>query len=118
MPEGNTRIASFFKTKRANLLVGSSNGEQLDLLINTIKAAKVDGKGITFFFWLNEPGSSKVVAGLTVAVERDREQGEVRGRPIGAALPVERAPAPAPKKADPLAGLFGASEKKATGGEW
>lgn len=101
-----TRIAGFFRTKRQGMLVGSCRGEDLDKLIQVIKDAKAQGKGLTFFLFTNPPKNERSpVAGLTVDVERDkpgysggRSGGGFQGRP-------------AQKREDPLAGLdFGGAE--------
>jgi hypothetical protein len=43
-----------FRSKRKGLYIGGAKEEQLQLLIDKIKAAKADGRGLTFFLWKNE----------------------------------------------------------------
>lgn len=88
MPEKNpNRIVSFFKTKNPDLLVGSVRGDDLTTLIEHIKSAKAQGKGVTFFLWKSRPRDDgqpqRILASITVAVERD--QPERDSRPIGRA---------------------------------
>lgn len=93
------RIASFFKTKRDGMLVGSVREESLDLLIGKIKEAKAAKLGLVLFLFTNAGGKGPI-AGMTVDVERPRESGGSNARkPIGSSKPK-----------DPLADLFGGGE--------
>lgn len=51
--KSNTRITGLFRTKRKGLYIGGAKDEQLKILIEKIKAAKEEGKGLTFFLWKN-----------------------------------------------------------------
>lgn len=97
------RIAYFVPVqKRDGLAVGPVSDEQFAALLGVLAEAKEQGKRPVFFLWRNEPDpekNRKSIATLTVAVERDRPQGQNVGRkPIGN---TQSAP-----KSDPLANLF------------
>ena len=101
----NTRVASFFRTKRPGMLVGNSKDENLETLIRTIKEAKAEKKGIVFFLWQNEGKDSGPVAGLTVAVAQDRPSFTGGGPRRTSAKDVVTVST----NIDPLDGLFGKS---------
>jgi len=98
-------VGSFLKTKKDNMLVGVVDAEQLEALKGVIKDGIKAGTGIVFFFFKNQPGS-RVVARLTAAVSRPREQAPpdagVRSRPIASSGQA----AASPKKKSPLDDLF------------
>lgn len=109
---GNMNRVAYFvpAKKREGMFVGPCNPDQLESLINVIKEAQSQGKGVVFFLWKNEPSETrKSVATLTVAVAQDRAEASPSRRPIG------NAGNPAPSTNDPLAGLMG-SKKPASKG--
>lgn len=68
----SVRLTGLFKAKRPGLLVGSMKPEDMPKLIEKIKAAMAEKKGLTFFLWSNQgPGPA---ASLSVDVAQDRPQ--------------------------------------------
>lgn len=104
------RVAYFVPIKgKEGMAVGPVSEDQLKTLIGVLEDAHSQKKGIVFFLFRNEPDPEqgrKSIATLTVAVERDRPQGNYR-KPIGS-VPKSEGPA----KPNPLVGLFG-NEKQA-----
>ena len=109
------KIASFFRTKRPNMLVGSVKGKEFDALVEVVKEARGNPDGVVFFFFLNDdPKERGPVAGMSIAVGTPREG--FTGR-----KPTATATAPVAAKVDPLAGLFGggtAGGGKIAGEDW
>lgn len=109
------RIAYFVPIKgKEGMAVGPVSPEQLQTLIDTLSAAKEQGKGIVFFLFRNEPDEKRrSIATLTVAVERDRPQGNYRTerKPIGGTTPTV-------PKTDPLKNLFGNQEQTSAKKGW
>ena len=68
----DSRLTGLFKTKRRGLYVGGTNDETLDALVKKIKAAKAEGKQLTFFLWKSKFDEGPVFS-LNVDVEQDRQ---------------------------------------------
>lgn len=66
----SARLTGLFKTKRPNLFIGSI--EDLKPLIEKIKEATNQKRGLTFFLWKNDPGKGPALS-LSVDVEQPRE---------------------------------------------
>jgi hypothetical protein len=82
---------------------GSLRPQDIEDLVQTIKQAKADDKGLVFFVWKNDRdrrGSGPALS-LSAAVSQDRQedrQDRVRRRPIGA----PQRPTPADDDDDPF----------------
>lgn len=68
------RITGLFKTQKQGLYVGGADGEQLEALIEKIKAAKAKGRGITFFMWRSDFEEGPPYS-LTVDVAQEDSRG-------------------------------------------
>ncbi len=73
----SVRLTGLFRAKRPGLLVGSLKPEDMNKLIDKIKAAMAEKKGLTFFLWSNNDRNGPP-ASLSVDVAQDRPQGGAR----------------------------------------
>jgi len=69
----DSRITGLFKTKRRGLYVGGTNAETFQSLVDKIKAAKSEGKQLTFFLWKSKFEDGPVFS-LNVDLEQDRNE--------------------------------------------
>lgn len=69
------RITGLFKTKRPNLFIGTA--QDLKPLVEKIKEAMAQKKGLTFFLWKNDPGKGPLLS-ISVDIEQDRQAAQQR----------------------------------------
>lgn len=81
------RLTGLFKTKKRGLFVGSvdADSDQMSGLIDKIKAAKADEKGLVCFLWRNDPDEE----GPAYTLSMDVSQDDYEGRPKKKRKPVE-----------------------------
>lgn len=68
----SVRLTGFFPTKRRGLFVGGMKQEQLQGLIDLLKQAYEQKKGLTFFLWQQGRGEGPEFA-VTADLERERD---------------------------------------------
>ncbi len=99
------RLTGLFATRKPGLLTGTIDGDQLDGLIDKIKAAKTAGQGIVIFCWENDRarGNNAPVFNLSADVSKpkddERPAPRAASRPAPPARPGRRRieePAPDP----------------------
>jgi len=76
------RLTGLFGTARNGLFTGTAQAEQLDGLIEKIKAAKKAGQGIVFFLWENDraQGPRDPVFNLSADVSKPKPGGNAGPR--------------------------------------
>jgi hypothetical protein len=76
------RLTGMFKSKRRGLAVGSvdAGSDQMAGLIDKIKAAKADDKGLVWFLWRNEEEEGPAFT-LSVDVSQDEDRPKKKRRP-------------------------------------
>jgi len=81
MAKQKTRLTGLFKTKTRGLYTGTVKDEWLDNLVNTIRKAKKEDKGVVFFLWKVDDEDSKASFNLNADVATPYEGKKGYGKP-------------------------------------
>lgn len=73
-----TRLTGLFEMRSGRGSVGTLRPEDLDALIGVIRAARADGRSITFFVWNGR--SRRDLTSLAVCVAQPADESESRSR--------------------------------------